>query len=220
MKNIIYAIKKSKKNIVTFIILSFGFAGLYYFALIQSAPFEVFIKSNSPTFVTLQIIFSILNSLVGAVSVLLLIELFRIQKKVGGTNGLQSIVALFISVATTGCYVCGSILLPGLGLAASFTAMPFGGLEVKILTLLLLIYSVRDLNKKLLGTCKIYQDRFIVLKVNEDKRFRFNLKRLLELQPTFITFSFIILIFALPSILPSVTTASINDPNQYICVDH
>ncbi len=218
MKHIWKTITKSKQNIVTFVILSVVLLSLYYLALIQSASLDAFIRSNSPLFVILQILFSILNSLVGAVSILLLVELFRIQRKVGNTNVVQSIAALFISVATTGCYVCGSILLPGLGLTASFAAMPFGGLEIKILTLLLLIYSVNDLNHKLMGTCKVYKDKYLLVKVSENWSYRFNMRRLFELKPTFITLGMIALIFVLPSILPHVTTASINDPDQYSCV--
>lgn len=217
MKNIFYTIRKSPRNVAVFIGASVILAALYYYALIQSAPFDTFIRSNSPLFVVLQVLFSIANSVIGAVSIVLLLELFQIQRKVGGTNIFQSVASLFISVATTGCYVCGSILLPGLGLAASFASLPLGGLEIKIITLLLLLYSVNDLNHKLMGTCKIYADKFLSFKFDGGV-WKFNLKRIFQLKSTFVTFGLMGLIFLLPGILPKNSPIQLNDPSQYFCV--
>lgn len=215
-KNAINTITHSRMNLVIFAVATLAMAAMYYYALTMSVPFDVFIHSNSPAFVILQILFSIGNSVAGAVSIVLIIELFRIQKQIGKTNIFQSTLSLFISVATTGCYVCGSILLPTLGLAASFAALPLGGLEIKVITLVLLVYSINDLNNKLLGICKVYNDRFVKLKL-DDISLELNLKRIFQLKPTFITLGLVSLIFVLPVILPHFIKGGLNDPTQYSC---
>ncbi|MEO6728853.1 MAG: hypothetical protein ABIM99_02930 [Candidatus Dojkabacteria bacterium] len=208
---------KSKANIITFLIAASLLMALYYAALLRVSSFETFIQSNSPAFVILQIVFSILNSVLSALAIVLIIELTRKQKQSGNMNIFQTAISLFISIGTTGCYVCGSILLPSFGIAASFAALPFGGLEIKFITTLLLIYSLNDLQKKVRGICKIYKIKTIQFKYNDEVKFQFNIKEWGNYRPILVTFSFVALIFALP-LITSPLGFKINDPKMYSCV--
>jgi len=205
---------RSARNRIVFVILSLALLGFYYLALTRSVSLPIFIESNSPIFIGLQIILSIINSILGAASIILLLELLKLQKLGGKLSFIQTVSSLFISIATTGCYVCGSIFLPSLGIASGFAALPIGGLEVKIITILLLIFSINDLTKKLLGICIVYEDYMLVVKLDENE-IKFNLKHLFALRPALITGFLILLIFILPLILPK--TSLINSTSIYSC---
>tara|TARA_Y100000310_G_C20660910_1_gene804719 strand:+ start:397 stop:852 length:456 start_codon:yes stop_codon:yes gene_type:complete len=64
-----------------------------------------------------------------------------------------SLAAVF-SVIVSGCPACGITLASYLGLASFFSALPFFGLELKIVAILLLLYSTNSLIKNL-NNCKI-----------------------------------------------------------------
>jgi len=211
----IFALLKDKLNLVLFIIFSSLILGSYYLAIVKIIPFESFLKSNSTLFIILQILFSITNAVLAGLSITMIVELFKKQKSSNNLNIAQTVLSLLISIGTSGCYICGSILVPSFGIASSFASLPFGGVEIKIITMLLLIYSINDLNNKLNGTCKIYRDSFVIL-LFENMSLKFNLKYFLQLKPAVITFSMIFVIFALP-LLFSASSFNINDPKIYSC---
>lgn len=206
---------KNRRTTTTFVVGTFVLLGFYYYAVVQSVPFSTFLRSNSPLFIFLQILLSFINALLGAAGVTLVGQLFRQQQQNGSMNVFQSAVALFLSVATTGCYVCGSILLPSLGIASSLAALPLGGLEVKLITAGLLLYSLRDLHRKLLGICEIPRPLVVKLELGE-KNWQLKLNNWQQWRAGAITLSMVVLIFALPAITPK-NMFSINDPNVYSC---
>lgn len=72
----------------------------------------------------------------------------------------------FLAVAATACPVCGSTLLTTLGIAGGLAAFPFGGLEIKALSLILLVVSIwlglREIKKLQCGdaACPVPQDYY------------------------------------------------------------
>lgn len=53
---------------------------------------------------------------------------------------------MLLSLISFGCAVCGGLLLPLLGIAASLTAFPFQGLEIKLLSIGLLSLSLYEMS--------------------------------------------------------------------------
>lgn len=174
---------------------------LYAYAISETGTFETFFKESPILIVILQIVFGILNSILISIATVEFIHIFTTEHKQSGVSIFGVVSALFFSVASTGCYVCGTVLFPVLGVAASFASLPLGGLEVKILTAFMLLYSVNDLSQKVLGICyydknKIYKFQLGTGSLNISAVTVNNIK------PIFITGGFIILIVLLPYIVP------------------
>jgi len=192
----------------------------YYFAIEQSGSFESFLNVNSNLFISAQIALSAFSSLLIALSTVLFLDIFKRQKDGGSLGIIETFVALFFSVATTGCYVCGSVLLPVLGVAASFGSLPFAGLEIKFLTILFLLYTLNQLANSYLGTCKIKNHKTYRLDYGSGA-LNLNFAFLDKIRPIAISFSFIVLIYALPFLIPDNVSAGINaDSNPYACSSH
>jgi hypothetical protein len=194
-------ILKSRRKLTAFIFISLGLLYLHNIALTQTVSWETFLRVNSPLFIFLQIILSAINAFLGAYSIILIFGILKNRRAENKLNFLQSIGALVFSILTTGCYVCGNLLLPVIGLAGSFGALPFAGLEVKTLTALFLVYSIFQLRKSYQGICEVESKR--IYKLNFDKfSFILKVKYLQRVRPLLITSMFILLIYILPGILP------------------
>jgi hypothetical protein len=94
----------------------------------------------------------------------MLFEVVKEKKKTSKTSFLQTFASLLFSAAATGCSVCSAFLLPLLGIAASLTAMPFGGLEIKLLSALLLLYTIYEYAKITSGLCKVPKEKAVSFK--------------------------------------------------------
>lgn len=165
MKKIVNASKlvlKEGKWLILFIVSSLLILIMYYFAIELSASFDMFLKANSSTFVSIQILLSILNSILGGLSITFITFLFFQQKKFSGVSSIQSIGSLIFTVGTTGCYVCGTLLLPIAGISSAIGTLPFAGIELKVLALVLFLISLFETAPKILGLCNL--DKVYILK--------------------------------------------------------
>jgi len=170
---------------------------LYYFLLIQKTTWVAFWQSNTAFYSWSQIVLSIVNAILIGASISMLFEVIEEKKKSSKTSFLQTCASLLFSAAATGCSVCSAFLLPLLGIAASLTALPFGGLEIKFLSALLLLYTIYEYAKITSGLCKMPKEKIISFKKNQIK---FSLKK--ETLPQLLPFSllviFITIVYALP----------------------
>lgn len=68
------------------------------------------------------------------------------QRGIGGEVGTSSIGVLLVT-ATGGCAACGSVVLAvlGVGAAGTLAVLPFDGLEIQFLSMLLLLVSLHRL---------------------------------------------------------------------------
>ena len=136
----------------------------YYFLLIQKTTWDSFLQSNNQIYIWLQIMLSIVNAILIGVSIAMLFSIIEEKKNVSKGSFIQTLGSLLFSAAATGCSVCSAFLLPALGIAASLTALPFGGLEIKALSILLLIYAIYEYAKSANGLCEISKKIFPQLK--------------------------------------------------------
>ncbi len=132
---------------------------LYYFLLVQKTTWAAFWQSNTAFYSWAQIVLSIVNAVLIGASISMIFEVIKEKKKTSRTSLLQTFASLLFSAAATGCSVCSAFLLPLLGIAASLTALPFGGLEVKLLSALLLVYTIYEYAKITSGLCKIPKEK-------------------------------------------------------------
>ena len=120
---------------------------LYYFLIIQKTTWDSFLQSNSQLYIWLQVFLSIGNAILIGISLSMLFNVIEEKRKVSKGSFVQTLGSLLFSAAATGCSVCSAFLLPALGITASLTAFPFGGLEIKVLSILLLIYAIYEYAK-------------------------------------------------------------------------
>src|SRR3989339_1615222 len=170
---------------------------LYYFLLIQKTTWAAFWQSNTDFYSWSQIVLSIVNAVLIGASLSMLFEVVKEKKKTSKTSFLQTFASLLFSAAATGCSVCSAFLLPLLGIAASLTALPFGGLEVKLLSALLLIYTIYEYAKINSGLCKVPKEKAVSFK---EGQIDLKIKRetLPQLLPFLLLTIFITIVYTLP----------------------
>lgn len=170
---------------------------LYYFLLIQKTTWAAFWQSNTVFYSWSQIVLSIINAVLIGASVTMLFEAIKEKKKTSKTSYFQTFASLLFSATATGCSVCSAFLLPLLGIAASLTALPFGGLEVKLLSALLLLYTIYEYAKITSGLCKIPKEKVISFEKGQID-FKINKDTLPQLLPFLLLVIFISIVYALP----------------------
>lgn len=170
---------------------------LYYFILTQKTTWDSFLQSNTSFYSFMQIALSIANALFIGASISMLLNVIEEKKKTTKSSLLQTAGSLLFSAAATGCSVCSAFLLPTLGIAASLTALPFGGLEIKFMSLLVLLYAMYEYAKVTSGLCPFPKESIVSTKKG---RLELNISKstLPQLKPLAVLLLFILLIYALP----------------------
>lgn len=139
--------------------VAFNILFVYYLILTQQTTWAAFWQSNAGWFVWSSIILSIVNAVLIGVAVTFLFYVIEEKRQGSEMTFLNTLGATLFSVAVTGCSVCSAFLLPALGIAASLTAFPFGGLEVKVFSALLLLYATYQYSKSALGLCETAKEK-------------------------------------------------------------
>lgn len=106
---------------------------------------------NNRLFVFLTINLTFLNNLLIATSLTFLVYVIEKRQYFLKANTSNTAIGVFLSLVSVGCVVCGGFLLPVLGIAASLTAFPFQGLEIKVLSIGLLLFSINQLALPITG---------------------------------------------------------------------
>ena len=170
---------------------------LYYFILIQKTTWDAFLQANTRFYTFAQVALSVANALFIGIALSMLFNVIEEKKKTSKSSILQTAGSLLFSAAATGCSVCTAFLLPILGIAASLTALPFGGLEIKFLSILVLLYAIYESAKVTSGLCPLPKTTVISTKKG---RLELNLSKntLSQLMPLTVLALFILLVYALP----------------------
>lgn len=182
---------------ITTVAIAVNVLFFYYFLLIQNTTWSAFIQSNTRFYISMQIALSILNALFIGIALSMFFNVLEQKKGASKTTLLQTLGSLVFSAAATGCSVCSAFLLPTLGIAASLTALPFGGLEIKFLSLLLLIYAIYESAKITSGLCPLPKKPII----SSDKgKLELNLTKetLPQLRPFLVLLLFVAFVYLLP----------------------
>lgn len=170
---------------------------LYYLILMQTTTWDAFWASNVSWFAWSQVVLSIINAGLLGIAVSFLFYVIEERKKGSKTTFLSTLGSLFFSSAVTGCSVCSAILLPTLGIAASLSAFPFGGLEIKAFSVVVLLYAIRQYSKSISGLCAIPKEKIMSF---HNKKFALNINRktLPQLQPLLLLLLFVFTVYAIP----------------------
>jgi hypothetical protein len=157
MRNYKQAIQKvfsERKYIAVAATVAFLTLLSFYWAINSAASVEMFLKANTALYLAFFTTLSLINALLAGVAVAFIYYIFSQERDAGGLGSVQAFGSLLFSVGTTGCYACGTLLLPVVGLGSAFTSFPFAGLETKVASILLLGLSLNSFTPRVLGICK------------------------------------------------------------------
>lgn len=172
---------------------------LYYYILRKTTTLSLFWQSNIPIYNWLQIIFSVINAILLGVTISMFIYILRTKAKSEKSTIIHSFSSLIFSAAATGCTVCGAFLLPLFGIAASLTALPFAGLEIKLISIAILIYAIAEYSRVITGVYKPPVEK-IIKYANGRVEFNVNRKTLPQLKHIGILIIFVLFVYALPHV--------------------
>lgn len=170
---------------------------LYHLVLMQRTTWDAFWQSNAAWYAWSQGLLSVVNALLIGIALSFLFYVIEERRQGSKSTFLHTLGSLFFSAAVTGCSVCSAFLLPTLGIAASLAAFPFGGLEIKLFSALILLYAIWQYSKSISGLCEIPREKIISFN-NKKLALNINRKTLPQLQPLLLLILFIFTVYAIP----------------------
>ena len=149
-------ILSGKKYFLIFLISSFVFFLIFYFLTLWTVTdksLKIFIMMNGYNYAFFSfLLLGIISLLLGVYSSLFVYKTKLINKnKLIGLTGVFSFIS---GVFASGCPMCGSVIFALLGFPLALFFLPFKGLELRILVLILSSLSVYLLARSL-EKCKI-----------------------------------------------------------------
>ncbi len=121
---------------------AFNILLLYYFVFLQTTTFSIFWDSNTTFYNVASLVLTLTISVLFGVVVSFLAYQLRNVKKKDASYSSNTFLGAFFGALSTGCPVCGAFLASILGIGGGLAAFPFQGLEIKLLALFLLGYSL------------------------------------------------------------------------------
>ncbi len=131
-----------------------NFLALDYIILSQSTTFRVMVNQNTAFYNWTSITLSFITAILFAFSLTMILYAYKKKKRWINSSTAGSLFWSIFSAVASGCPVCGAYLLPLLGIAGSLAIFPFQWLEIRILAILLLIFSIIQSSRSILGLCK------------------------------------------------------------------
>lgn len=140
---------------ITYITLTISifvlFTLLNYILLTRVTAWELFMQNNTQTFIAWSLFLTTVNNILIAIAFTLLIYVIESAQKFSSQFTLSSLISTVFNLISVGCTICGSFLLPLLGIAVSLSAFPFYGLEIKISSIILLIVTISNMSMRVSG---------------------------------------------------------------------
>jgi len=129
-----------------------SFFVFYFLTLwtVTNKSLRIFIEMNGYNYVFFSFLFMAVISLLLGIFISLFVFKIRIRK----SYGVFGFLGLITGVFSSGCPMCGSIIFALFGMPLALFLMPFKGLELRVLSIILLTISIYSLSKNL-NSCKI-----------------------------------------------------------------
>lgn len=133
--------------------LALNFLALDYVMFSQATTFRIFFSQNVAVYTWTIITLSILTAIFFGIATAMLVYVIKKKKENSKESASSGIAGTVFGAIASGCPVCGAWLLPLLGIAGSLAAFPFQGIEIRALAIVLLLLSVTQSSKAILGLC-------------------------------------------------------------------
>lgn len=160
MFKILSVILKRKKYLAIFAVVAvIVFGILYYLTVLSIANNSILIYAimSGTSFTIASLFLSAVTALLLGVHISLMVFRHDIIKKISLPDKATSFGGTATGLVAAGCPTCGAPVLGLLGYPLGLFALPFGGLELKILSIALLFLAVYLISKNIKKTlvCKI-----------------------------------------------------------------
>ena len=133
-------INLNKKYLILFAIISAAtFMALYYLTFYYTT-LSALRRMEGSFYLYFTFASNFIISLLFGLNISVLVQKFRMKVKIAKEGSLSGSGVLAGAFAS-GCPVCGSLLLPFIGVSSGLAALPFRGLELKMLSLSLMFIS-------------------------------------------------------------------------------
>ena len=144
---------------LNFLISAYGNISSFYktrgFSGIIPFTYMIFINFKGSILFSSFISIIILSFLTGILFSLVIYKV-NLRRKSSSKIGALSFTGMFLGIFALGCTACGLGLVAFFGLAASFATLPFKGLEISILAMVILTISILRFSYTLFDdTCSI-----------------------------------------------------------------
>ncbi len=128
-----------KYLLLSLLVSSVTFISLYYLTFYYTTP-NALRSMEGLFYLYFTFISNFIISILFGLNVSILMQKFRMKTKIAKESSLSGSGVLAGAFAS-GCPVCGSLLLPLIGVGSGLTAFPFRGLELKALAVSLMLVS-------------------------------------------------------------------------------
>lgn len=132
------------------------FSFLYYFLVAKVADNSIWISvmMSGETFITVSIVSILLTSSLSGILLSMTFFKFDSYKRIEG-KGVFGFIGSGVAAFGVGCPTCGAFLFGLVGMPLALMYLPFRGLELQVLGILVLITSIYLTGKSINGVCKI-----------------------------------------------------------------
>ncbi len=147
----------SKRNyFIIFIVASALFFYVLYkltLATIANQSFDIFVMMLGVWYTFADIVLLMIISLLFGTFVSVFIYKINLARKVSKTGFLGSL-GMTVGLFSAGCPTCGAVLFGLIGMPLALMLLPFKGLELKVLSIILMFVSIYFLSSSLIN-CKV-----------------------------------------------------------------
>lgn len=143
-----------RKYILTFLLTSIISFILFYWLTVTNVAYNsisIYAMMSGFNFTFLTILFSVIISLLLGIFVALVIYRFKLIRNSSKKLGFFGTLGFFFGVFAAGCPSCGSVVFALFGAPLALMLLPFKGLEIKVLSILLLVWSNYSISRKLVS---------------------------------------------------------------------
>jgi len=143
-------------RIISFALGLLFFGVLYYFlvATIADKSIRLSVMMSGAGLITWSIVNIIVISLLSGILLSMLIFRFRSYQRFG-KKGIVGFIGSGIGAFGVGCPTCGAFLFGLIGMPLALMYLPFRGVELQVLGIVVLLASIYLTGKSIKGACKL-----------------------------------------------------------------
>lgn len=139
LENMKLVYNNKKYIIISILILLVTYVALYYLTFYFTTP-KALRSMEGPFYFYFTFISNFIVSILFGFNVSIILHMISMKNKIAKESSLTGSGTLAAAFAS-GCPVCGSLLLPLIGISGGLAAFPLRGLELKALALALMLIS-------------------------------------------------------------------------------
>lgn len=145
------------RYLLTFVVMSLvGFLVMYKFTMstVANGSLKIFIMMSGVNFTFLDLFVTAIIALLFGLFFTLFVYKFVLMRKVSSV-GLLGSLGLAIGLFSLGCPTCGALLFTMIGYPLALMYLPWGGMELKLLSVGFLLFSNYLIVRGMTKGCKV-----------------------------------------------------------------